>query len=167
MENQTQPNIPPFQPQTQTPTLPPTNWVKVLLFVIFGLAAIAGSIFIGVQIGKKQIVKQQPTTEQSNIIPTQTVANQEVISTTMEPSLTTNPTAPIPKKTDQVCKVDEDCVMAMVKCSCDCGVPINKIHWQKYLDAQVERCKNYNGPYCKVSCTFEPKCINNTCTVKL
>lgn len=155
MENQTQPNIPPFQPQTQTPTLPPTNWVKVLIFVIFGLAAIAGSTFIGVQIGKKQIVKQQTTTEQSNIIPTQTVANQEVIS------------IPIPKKTDQVCKVDEDCVMAMVKCSCDCGVPVNKIHWLKYSFEQVKRCENYKGTYCKMNCEVEPKCINNICTVKL
>lgn len=85
----------------------------------------------------------------------------------MEPSLITNPTVPIPKNTDQVCEVDKDCIMAMVKCSCNCGVPINKIYWQKYLDAQVKRCKNYKGPYCKVNCEVEPKCINNTCMIKL
>ncbi len=68
--------------------------------------------------------------------------------------------------TDQVCEVDEDCIMAMVECSCDCGVPINKIHWQKYLDAQEKKCKNYDGPYCKVSCAYELRCINNICTVK-
>jgi len=28
MENQTQPNTPPFKPQTQNPTSPSTNWVK-------------------------------------------------------------------------------------------------------------------------------------------
>lgn len=68
---------------------------------------------------------------------------------------------------DQACKADEDCIMTMVECSCDCGVPINKIHWQKYLDAQEERCKNYDGSYCKMNCAFKPKCINNMCTVKL
>ena len=56
MDNQTQPNISSFQPQpqTQTPTLPLTNWGKVLLFILFGLVIIVGSVFAGIQIGKNQ-----------------------------------------------------------------------------------------------------------------
>lgn len=65
--------------------------------------------------------------------------------------------------TDQTCKADDDCILAMVECSCDCGIPINKIYWQKYLDVQEEKCRNYQGPYCKIDCLVEPKCIKNIC----
>ncbi len=65
---------------------------------------------------------------------------------------------------DQSCQVDTDCIMAMVECSCDCGIPINKIHWQKYLDKQERKCKFYTGKMCKMSCEQELKCINNICT---
>lgn len=86
MDNQTQPNIPPFQSQTQTPTLPLTNWFKILLFSIFGLIIIAGSIFAGIQIGKNQTPSQQPITEQSNISPTQTVVYPTIIPTKSIPT---------------------------------------------------------------------------------
>ena len=64
---------------------------------------------------------------------------------------------------DQSCIEDSDCVMAMVECSCDCGVPINKIHWQKYLDMKEEKCKSYTGKTCKMDCKTNLKCINNSC----
>ena len=93
MDNQTQPNIPPFQSQTQVPVLPSTNWVKVLLFILLGLIIVAGSIYAGIQIGKNQIIKQQSINEQSTISLTQTVVNQEIVPTiklSTEPNPTTN-----------------------------------------------------------------------------
>jgi len=56
MENEVQTNIPPIQPLPHTSTSdltpPSTNWSKVLIFTVLGLIIIAGSIFIGIQIGK-------------------------------------------------------------------------------------------------------------------
>ena len=66
---------------------------------------------------------------------------------------------------DNVCVVDSDCVMALVECSCDCGVPINKIHSQKYLDIKEEKCEFYTGRMCKMDCNQELKCVNNICTI--
>ena len=66
---------------------------------------------------------------------------------------------------DQICQEDTDCVRAMVKCSCDCGVPINKLSWQKYLARQEKMCKFYFGRMCKIGCNEVPKCINNICTI--
>ncbi len=66
---------------------------------------------------------------------------------------------------DKKCTVDEDCVTTMVKCSCDCGVPINKIHWSKYLDKKAKRCTFYFGPMCFMKCEQELKCINGICTI--
>jgi len=67
--------------------------------------------------------------------------------------------------TDQACEVDDDCVMAMVKCSCDCGIPINKIHQQKYIDEQIEICENYEGKMCKMKCEQELECVDSICTI--
>jgi hypothetical protein len=66
---------------------------------------------------------------------------------------------------DQACQADDDCVMAMVKCSCDCGIPINKLNWPKYIDQQAKICENYNGPMCKMSCDQVLKCVNSICTI--
>lgn len=96
MDNQTQPNIPPVQPLPQTPITSPTNWFKILLFIISGLIIIAGAVFAGIQIGKNQITKQQTITEQPTAFPTQVVVNPTAISTTTLPTElnpTTNPTA--------------------------------------------------------------------------
>jgi hypothetical protein len=75
-----------------------------------------------------------------------------------EQTLTINPA-------DQACQADDDCVMAMVKCSCDCGVPINKLNWPKYLDQQARMCENYNGRMCKMGCNQVLKCVDNICAV--
>jgi hypothetical protein len=66
MENEVQQNVPPVQPLPQNPApvpTPPTKWSKVLIFTVLGLIVIAGSVFIGIQIGKSQITKIQPITE--------------------------------------------------------------------------------------------------------
>lgn len=78
MENEVQSNIPPAQPLSEVPVLPKKNWLKILLFILIGLVVIAGSVFVGIQIGKRQI-------------PTQTAANSTDLSVT--PSPTINPTA--------------------------------------------------------------------------
>ncbi len=90
MENEVQQNTPPVQPLPQTPasvlTPPSTNWSKILLFVVLGLVIVAGSIFIGIQIGKSQAQSQQPIVAQPIASPTQTAVNP-----TAQP--TSNPTA--------------------------------------------------------------------------
>jgi len=78
MENETQPNVPPATPSAQIPVSPSKSWLKILLFILIELVIIAGSVFVGIQIGKRQI-------------PTQTAVNSTDLSVT--PSPTTNPTA--------------------------------------------------------------------------
>lgn len=77
MENEILPINPSVQPATSAPTSPPTNWLKVLLLVLLELIVIAGSIFIGFQIGKKQAT----TIEQSAVVPPQTSASPSVLPT--------------------------------------------------------------------------------------
>lgn len=96
MENEIQQNIPPVQPLPQTPSIVPssTNWLKILLFVVLGLAVVAGSVFIGIQIGKNQTSSQQQITVQPTVLPTQTVTNPTTIpisTTTTIPTI--NPTS--------------------------------------------------------------------------
>ena len=66
---------------------------------------------------------------------------------------------------DQACEADEDCIMAMVKCSCDCGVPINKANWKKYLDEKEEMCTDYEGPMCGMMCDQNLGCVDKVCEV--
>lgn len=58
MENEIPQNIPQGQilPQTSVslPTPPSANWSKILLLIVLGLVIVAGSIFIGIQVGKNQ-----------------------------------------------------------------------------------------------------------------
>ena len=86
--------------------------------------------------------------------------------TSNEENIIKNSEENVTKNTDQTCEVDEDCTMAMTECSCDCGMPINKVHKQKYLDIQKEKCKNYKGRQCKMDCSQGLKCLNNVCAVK-
>jgi len=69
---------------TFTPNLPPspTNWLKVLLFTMLGLVVLAGSMFVGIQIGKNQAPDQQPV-----------VVNPTVSSTQVDASPTIAPTS--------------------------------------------------------------------------
>lgn len=77
MENEIQPSVPPVQPMPQAPTSVPshTNWLKILLFVLLGIIIIAGSIFVGIQIGKNQTIDQQPVVKQPTIPLIQTKVN--------------------------------------------------------------------------------------------
>jgi len=61
MENEVQPNVPPAQPLPKVPILPSKNLPKILMFTILGLTVVAGSIFVGIQVGKRQITSQQST----------------------------------------------------------------------------------------------------------
>ncbi|MCU0661656.1 MAG: hypothetical protein MUC50_04940 [Myxococcota bacterium] len=67
---------------------------------------------------------------------------------------------------DQRCSVSDDCVMTMVKCSCDCGVPINKEYDSKYFKEVEEMCKDYEGPMCSMDCDTTIECKDNVCSVK-
>jgi len=85
MENEIQPSILPVQPSPKNPpvvpTLPPTNWLKILSFTILGLIIVTGSIFFGIQIGKNQTPSQQPIGVQPTASPTQIVINPTALPT--------------------------------------------------------------------------------------
>lgn len=75
MRNQIKQDIPSNQPLPQTPPevppKPPSNWAKILLFTVLG-GTIAGSVFLGIQIGKSQTpiqrqISVQPTALQNQI----------------------------------------------------------------------------------------------------
>jgi hypothetical protein len=69
--------------------------------------------------------------------------------------------------TDQGCTSADECIQTMVKCSCDCGVPINRAKWQKYLDAQAQMCVDYHGPMCRMDCSnVVLECRDRVCSVK-
>lgn len=74
MENEIQQNNSPVQPLPQTstsiPTSPSANWSKILIATVLGLVVVAGSVFVGIQIGKNQTPSQQSTTVQPTATPT-------------------------------------------------------------------------------------------------
>lgn len=91
MDNPTQPNTPPIQSAPQVPiSSPSTNWGKILIFVFLGLVVVAGSVFVGIQIGNKQTANQRPITEQTTVFPTQVVINPTIVTTTKAISPTIN-----------------------------------------------------------------------------
>lgn len=76
MDNESQQNIPPVQPITQTPiTPPPTNWLRIIIFIIFGLIIVAGAVFIGINIGKKQSTNSSVITDIPIDIPSPSLFN--------------------------------------------------------------------------------------------
>lgn len=72
-------NIPLNQPSLQVPSSIPiresTSKSNILLFIVLGLIVIAGSIFIGIHIGKNQITTQPQIVQSPTISPTQGVAD--------------------------------------------------------------------------------------------
>lgn len=86
MENPIQPNVPPAQSLPKALVSSSTNWSKILLFILLGLVVISGSVFIGVQIGKKQISNPQPITVQPTPIPTTTLPSPTTAVTTDKPT---------------------------------------------------------------------------------
>lgn len=77
MGNEIQPSVPIDQSLSQTPafTPPSTNWSRILLFVVLGLAVAAGLVFVGIQIGKNQTPSQPPIIAQPSALPTQIAIN--------------------------------------------------------------------------------------------
>jgi len=65
----------------------------------------------------------------------------------------------------QKCSNDKDCARFSLKCSCDCGFPINSSFLPRYLEIKEKECKGYTGPYCKMECPEEVKCSIGKCVV--
>ena len=54
---------------------------------------------------------------------------------------------------DQVCNVDDDCVIVSTRCdACECGAPVNKVHEQAYVERYRALCENYHGAVCRHRC---------------
>lgn len=70
MENEVQPNTLPVAPLPQVPVSSPKNWLKILSLILLVLIIIAISVFVGIQIGRSQITKQQPITERPTPVAT-------------------------------------------------------------------------------------------------
>lgn len=81
MENKDQRDVQQVQPtpQTSAPVLTPTsiNWSKNILLIVLGLAVVAASVFVGIQIGKNQVSGQALTTQ-----PTPTGSGKVVLPNT-------------------------------------------------------------------------------------
>ena len=84
MENEIQQNIPPVQPTDQTSSIipTPTNWSKILLFTVLGFVIVAGSVFVGIQIGQNQTSSQQSIVAQPTITTSKVVVNPTNLPTT-------------------------------------------------------------------------------------
>ncbi|PIP64016.1 hypothetical protein COY89_01410 [Candidatus Roizmanbacteria bacterium CG_4_10_14_0_8_um_filter_36_36] len=85
MENQTYQNTPQIRPQSQASIPSTSNWSKIILFVIFGLAVAIGLVLLGIQIGKKQISKPITISLQPTFFPTPTTVNPTTIPTIPKP----------------------------------------------------------------------------------
>ncbi len=91
MQEQTQSTEPIVSQTSDIPVTPAkSNRSLVVGFAIVAILLVAGSVFAGIQIGKKQTPTQQPITAQETTSPTQLV-----VSPTVQPTanITTNPIA--------------------------------------------------------------------------
>ena len=53
----------------------------------------------------------------------------------------------------QACELPSDCVLVYVDCSgCDCGVPVNYLYEDIYINLYKEICSDYVGPVCEMYC---------------
>nr|OGC90589.1 MAG: hypothetical protein A2V48_01490 [Candidatus Amesbacteria bacterium RBG_19FT_COMBO_48_16] len=76
MENQASNTIPPItNAPPQVAVTPTTNWMKIVPLVVLVLVLMGGSVFVGIQIGKGQVLKQNtnltPTDQNPTITPNQ------------------------------------------------------------------------------------------------
>jgi len=84
------------------------------------------------------------------------------------PQITPNPSDRVVVSIeDQTCIVDSDCTIVGTLCStCECGVPVNKVHEQKYIDQYGDLCQDYQGPACDFLCeTPFIRCVDNQCVL--
>lgn len=111
MENKIQPNIQPLQPNTQISTSLLNNLSIIVLCISLGSIVVAGSVFVGIQIGKKQILSQQPTPDKQTISPTPTRINPTILPTKTNFTNTTQGTkfTGIVTETNNGCWADGGC----------------------------------------------------------
>lgn len=64
----------------------------------------------------------------------------------------------------QRCVADDDCVMVSTMCSCDCGTPVHKDYEEYYDDKIQEKCENYSGLMCSITCNYAVTCDSGVCT---
>ena len=66
---------------------------------------------------------------------------------------------------DKICVSAKDCTLVWTDCSaCECGTPINQEYETRYEQAYKEKCTNYRGPVCDISCPeVKLDCIDNLC----
>jgi len=146
MENEVQQAIPQVKPQPQNQTLPPTppstNWSKILLFTFLGFVVIAGSVLVGIQMGKSQTSRLQSIVAEPTAIPTQTVSPTLLCS-----------------KEENCCMTNDDCKYIWFTGACNTPEYVTKT--QKEAEAQGI----HNGeapPRENVSCTCESnKCVTH------
>jgi hypothetical protein len=89
MDEQTQTVTPTDDPllQTPVPAAPPTNWPKIILFILLGIIVLAGAVYAGMQIAKNQTTKTLETsTTEPVTTPTPTKINP--ITTAPTPTIT-------------------------------------------------------------------------------
>jgi hypothetical protein len=68
---------------------------------------------------------------------------------------------------DQTCRSNDDCVVKLTQCACDCGSPVNREHARKYEEALDRACKGYSGRMCKMApCTDVATCDDGVCRIK-
>lgn len=68
---------------------------------------------------------------------------------------------------DQVCRSDDDCVVRLTQCECDCGSPVNRPNAEKYEEALHRACEGYKGRMCKMApCTDFATCDGGVCRIK-
>ena len=72
MENKIEPSTLTSSPLPQVSVSPRVNLLKILLFTALGLIVVSGFVFIGIQIGRNQILIQQPVVVQPTIAPIET-----------------------------------------------------------------------------------------------
>lgn len=91
-------------------------------------------------------------------------APKKVEASAPEVSVFKQPNVVTVELADRSCKTDADCTTVSTKCSCSCGEGVSKNKLKKYEDLVGESCKNYTGPYCKVLCNGQVKCLEKVCT---
>lgn len=68
----------------------------------------------------------------------------------------------------QTCSSDNECILIQRHCGdCDCGTPVNLRYEKIYLEEKKNRCANYKGGVCDLTCpTNDSVCREGKCTTK-
>ena len=115
MDNQTLPNIPPFEPLSQTPTTPSANLLKISLILII----VAEFIYIVLKIVFNLTTNQQPIIGKPTISPTQVVITLTSTPTSTPTSTCTvngQPCTQIVCPPMPTCRPGMECIQVMPPC---------------------------------------------------